>query len=162
MILFSVSLTLSLCHCQFVNIYCDYPFNCSNITVKTTVHIADDIYARGYKSMWGPWTASDTTLGEDITVEGSYAAQYNQYMIARETIECYGEHSCSYINNITSVESSIYCYGAFSCIHSAMTTLGSSRRVYCYGDRSCVGAYIFGTPSVYGRGPFCLYNVCIR
>eukprot|EP01084_Bolivina_argentea_P098759 177500_1 len=136
-------------------IYCNNADEC--IGNQLVVTGSDEIWARGYKSVFGMNTSIS---GEDVVYcYGAYACTETSFIIGKY-ISCSGASSCANIMHPSKIHGETYvvCNGANACQNSNIISNGI---VYCLGDQSCSHSNIT-SPTVYASGAYSLYGSTIK
>eukprot|EP01084_Bolivina_argentea_P302559 522263_1 len=141
-------------------IYCNNASSCIGDTIINTGSAL--VYARGYKSLFGP-TTFVAVQGNNARVYCNGAFACNAILnIQSNYISCYGSNSCSNISSgshnlqiLSGSDRVIHCVGSNSCEYSNL--IGDpqvTNKIYCSADRSCNYAYFEGIQQIYIRGSY--------
>eukprot|EP01083_Nonionella_stella_P135594 412491_1 len=162
---FSISLRmwnwlLLVANVESITIYCYHQTDCDGLTFTT----ADDIRARGYKSLYSE-PSPQQSHSSNRYCRGAMSCAETSY-ISVDALWCYGYGSCANIQLIE-VNTEIHADGANSMMHSTVSLLSSVSSFYCTGYQACAHSHIniddgAGTPIVYGLGALSLYNSSIN
>eukprot|EP01083_Nonionella_stella_P267695 904403_1 len=150
--------------------WCSFASQCIGNTI---VDSSSTVYAKGYKSIFGP-TTSITSTNSVVRCQAAVSCSKLSFLsiLTGGDIYCGGSLSC---NDITSIQHTytispgtsgyIYCLGANSC--QSITFTGSSISssypiAQCSGSYSCADSQFTEAKEIIGSGAYSLYNTIIH
>ena len=131
------------------DVICDYDFECSNSTIRTS----DNIECNGYKSCINN-EVIESYYG-DIRCDGSYSCTNTQNITVPkdyQEIYCGGASSCRNCNSIMS-RMTVWCDGINSCTDSN-TLMAGIDDVECDGENSCSNTNILNSDDIEHYGAY--------
>ena len=138
---------------------CGSAYECVNFTLDTTstggYSSYEDIYATGYKSLFGRHTSG--LSNNDVYCKAAYACSETAILYSTDGVLCRGEHSCSYCSEIYNEAQNGRCYGACACTHSTFTQ-NHNQNFQCMADQSCSFTRFNETAEFFVYGAYSLMN----
>eukprot|EP01084_Bolivina_argentea_P275212 469273_1 len=150
---------LMICNVSSISYYCDTATDCDGETFTSN----DNVYARGYKSLFEASSPQQTNTNERIC-SGALSCKNSSY-IRTNSLHCYGVDSCSNIGLIE-VNNNINTNAANSLMYSNISLL-SGANLRCDSHQSCSHSEININNStahsiIYCEGSLSLSNTTIN